>query len=59
MALAAPTVYGVYAIYKDANGTTRFEGWCQFEEIGDEQKTDDFAKQSLTLVNDGDPVVPA
>lgn len=49
----------VYVTYKDPNGVVTFAGWCVWEDIGDTQRTSDFGRQSVSLINDGDPDTPS
>jgi len=48
----------VYVTYKDANNVTLFAGVCTWTTMNDNQRSADFAKQSLTLENSGDPDYP-
>ena len=48
----------LYAIYNDANGTTLFAGKVQATNVGDAQRSHEFATMPLTLVSNGDPDTP-
>lgn len=48
----------VYVTYKSADDVTTFAGYCTWEDIGDTQRSNEFARQSLSLINDGDPDTP-
>lgn len=56
---ALVTAERLFTGYKDANGVTLFSGWCSWEDATDTQRALDAARNSMNLMNIGDPVIPA